>query len=351
VETSVPWEFFIYDGKWGPRSEIVPAGTRCLITVADEASATIRLCDSATYPELDPFPLQSWCMPYGTFNDSSSAFIFTNGFKEQHADRQCWNKFRMLADAVECSHRHTLVGDVVLRKVGRSTDTEQSGHQMCAGETAVVVELGLQGGFRLLDARGFLSEAWQQPEEYVFTGVHVSDSELRSALTESQVSARAVAMNSLRVAHQRCGEEQAKWFGHVAETEKQLLQAQNVWHVQQLGTRPKCKYGETCFQQNAAHKTRFCHPSDYDWNVTGIPDRAHLCQSIVATVTCQERGIVATSLAGDVLVHIKSMEPVTLGHIRKEIARSRGCCHLSIQIVSAGGAVIDGPDDEVFQRR
>jgi len=357
VETSAPWEVFAHDGKWGPRSAIVAAGTRCLVTSANENSAILRLCHTATYPELDPFPgLGSWCMPFGDFGNSGSAFVFTNGFKEQIAYRECWSKFSTVATAVECRSRQTQTGDVVLCEVGTTTEAEQSGHQIRAGETAVVVELSPQGGFHLLDARGFVSEVWKDPQEYVFIGIQVSDSELRSALKESQVSARAVAMNSLKVAQQDCEDARiaarGAWFswGAVAKAERQLAQAQNVWHVQKLGNRPKCKYGCECFQQNPVHKTRFCHPGDYDWNVADLPDRAHLCQ-IIATITDNALGVTATSLTGEVMVEMACKERVTLGHIRREIARSRGCSRMSVQLVSRDGQLMDGPDGEVFKSR
>merc|ERR1740130_1839838 len=262
----------------------------------------------------------------------------------------------MVSNAVECRSCQTQTGDVVLCKVGRTTEAEQSGHQIRAGETAVVVELSPQGGFHLLDARGFVSEIWKDPQEYVFIGIQVSDSELRSALKESQVSARAVAMNSLKAAKQDCVDARiaarGAWFswGAVAKAERQLAQAQNIWHVQKLGNRPKCKYGGECFQQNPAHKGQFCHPSDYDWNVVDIPDRAHLCQ-IVATITVNELGVTATSLTGEVIVQMTSREPVLLGHIRKEIARSRGCSRMSVQIVTPDGQMLDGPDAEIPQSR
>jgi len=356
VETSGPWEVFAWDGKWGPRSEIVAAGTRCLVTIADSTSAIIRICDSATYPELATPGSDAWCMPYGDFNHSGSAFLFTNGFQEQCANRECWNKFSIVADVVECRSRQTEVGDVVLCKVAHTTEAEQSGHQIRAGETAVVVELSPQGGFHLLDARGFVSEGWKHPKEYVFIGVQVSDSDLRSALKKSQISARAVAMRSLNAAQQQCVDARlaasANWFSWaaVAKAEEQLAQAQNIWHVQKLGNRPKCKYGGECFQQNPAHKGQFCHPSDYDWNVVDIPDRTHLCQ-IVATITVNELEVTATSLTGEVIVQMTSREPVLLGHIRKEIARSRGCSRMSVQIVTPDGQMLDGPDAEIFQSR
>ena len=49
-----------------------------------------------------------------------------------------------------------------------------------------------------------------------------------------------------------------------------------------------------------------------------------------------------TNLAGEVLLEVRRTGPVTLGHIRKTIAKDRVC------LVSADGVLMDGPDCEVF---
>lgn len=362
LETIEHLEWSRYDGKTGDISAAVDAGTSCLVTRAYEDCVLIRF-DSAPspYPELAANSV-SWEHDYALHG--GDAFSHTNGFNEYPFGREQWRKFKVSAAPVEyievlretvkrekgkwfnsaaiqlaeqeleeatrkvqeatmaakagCAFRQMQIGDVVLWKAGEDTDKESNFHQILAGETATIVELDMLGSFRLLDARGFISD-FKSSVGYVFSGVAVSDSELQSALEKGSRNARAILSAALKDGHKK---------------------ATDVWRAQRLGSRPRCKYGAGCYRRNEAHGDEFCHPCDYDWNVSSLPGRGH--PRHILTITAQERSVTVTNLAGEVLLEVPRTAPITLGHIRKTIAKDRVC------FISADGVLLDGPDCEVF---
>jgi len=361
LETIEHLEWTIYGGKW-PISATVDAGTSCLVTRAYEDWALIRFdFEPSPYPELEANSA-SWQRGFALHG--GDAFSHRNGFNEYPFDREQWRKFKVSAAPVEyiealretlkrekgkwlnsaaiqlagqeledasrkvqeatmaarteCEFREMQIGDVLLWKAGEHTDKEINFHQMLAGETATIVELDSLGSFRLLDARGFISD-FKSPVGYVFSGVAVSDSELQSALEKGERTARGILSAALKDGHK---------------------DAPDAWRAQRLGSRPKCKHGANCYRKNEAHKDEFCHPCDYDWNVSSLPGRGR--PRHILTITAQERSVMVTNLAGEVLLEVRRTAPVTLGHIRKTIAKDGVC------LVSADGVLMDGPDCEVF---
>jgi len=268
LETIEHLEWSRYDGKTGDISATVDAGTSCLVTRAYEDCALIRFdFEPSPYPELAANSV-SW--ERGFALHGGDAFSHRNGFNEWDFGTEHWRKFKVSAAPVEyiealretltrekgkwfnsaaiqlaeqelevatrkdqeatmaakaeCAFRQMQIGDVVLWKEGEHTD-KINFHQILAGETATIVELDSLGSFRLLDARGFISD-FKSPLGYVFSGVAVSDSRLQFALEKGERTARGILSAALKDGHK---------------------DAPDAWSAKKLGSRPKCKYGADCY--------------------------------------------------------------------------------------------------------